>query len=71
MPDAWLLRVRHRASGGLLVGTQGGAFVVERGGAEVSRIPHVPDPRVHEVVDIGGTLIVGTEGGTLALSSSD
>ncbi len=60
-PNAWGLGVHHDAAGTCLA-TQGGAACAA-GDGEKKKLALLPDPRVHLVLPIGRSLLVGTEAG--------
>ncbi len=64
LPDAWILGVRTEGDGGVLVGTQAGAFALaSNGAAPATALGPLPDRRVHDVRRVDGALYLATEGG--------
>lgn len=65
LPDSWVLHLAPAADrDGVRVGTQDGAAHVD-GQGRVQRLRGLPHPCVHNFLDLGHTLWVATEGGTL------
>lgn len=65
LPDSWVLHLAPAADrDGVWVGTQDGAAHVD-GQGRVQRLRGLPHPCVHNFLDLGHTLWVATEGGTL------
>lgn len=64
LETAWLLFVGADAAGtGAWVGAQGGVYHVGADGRVTSPAVTLPEPNVHVVVELGGALWIGTEGG--------